>query len=129
MSVQAHSTGGDVLPTLPMLKVDHAAPVAHVGPYRLTELLGVGATGRVWLGVNSNKGQKVAIKIICKSDLELDKELNEKVEREIAIMKLINHPHVLALFDVYESQHNLYVGVAQGEVSWIEKMVIGLGQM
>ena len=26
-----------------------------------------------------------------------------QVEREIAIMKLIDHPHVLGLYDVYES--------------------------
>jgi BR serine/threonine kinase len=50
----------------------------------------------------------VAVKIISKTELAIDKDLNEKVEREIAIMKLINHPHVLALHDVYESRHNLY---------------------
>ena len=30
-----------------------------------------------------------------------------KVEREIAIMKLIEHPHVLGLCDVYENQKYL----------------------
>ncbi|VDI22346.1 BR serine/threonine kinase [Mytilus galloprovincialis] len=31
------------------------------------------------------------------------------VEREIAIMKLIEHPHVLGLFDVYENKKYLYL--------------------
>lgn len=65
--------------------------------------------GRVWLGVHEADDRKVAVKIISKTELAIDKDLNEKVEREIATMKLINHPHVLALHDVYESRHNLYV--------------------
>ena len=32
-----------------------------------------------------------------------------QVEREIAIMKLIEHPHVLGLYDVYENKRYLYV--------------------
>lgn len=32
-----------------------------------------------------------------------------QVEREIAIMKLIDHPHVLGLYDVYESKKHLWV--------------------
>ncbi|XP_077864252.1 serine/threonine-protein kinase BRSK2-like [Saccoglossus kowalevskii] len=32
-----------------------------------------------------------------------------KVEREIAIMKLIEHPHVLGLYDVYENRKHLYL--------------------
>ena len=31
----------------------------------------------------------------------------KKVEREITIMKLIEHPHVLRLFDVYENKKYL----------------------
>jgi len=30
-----------------------------------------------------------------------------QVEREIAIMKLIDHPHVLGLYDVYENNTHL----------------------
>jgi len=30
-----------------------------------------------------------------------------QVEREIAIMKLIEHPHVLGLYDVYENKKYL----------------------
>jgi len=30
-----------------------------------------------------------------------------QVEREIAIMKLIEHPHVLGLYDIYENKKYL----------------------
>lgn len=32
----------------------------------------------------------------------------KKVEREIAVMKALDHPHVLHLIDVYESSEFLY---------------------
>lgn len=31
------------------------------------------------------------------------------IEREIVIMKLIDHPNVLSLYDVWETDHDLYV--------------------
>lgn len=39
--------------------------------------------------------------------------LNFQVEREIAIMKLIEHPHVLGLYDVYENKKYLWVFLLQ----------------
>ncbi len=53
------------------------------------------------------QGKKVAIKIINKE--KLSESVLTKVEREIAIMKLIEHPHVLGLFDVYENKKYLWV--------------------
>lgn len=83
------------------------APVAYVGPYRLDKTLGKGQTGLVKLGVHCLTGRKVAIKIINRS--KLSESVLQKVEREIAIMKLIEHPHVLGLFDVYENKKFLYL--------------------
>jgi serine/threonine protein kinase len=43
-----------------------------------------------------------------KKDEKDDSEsLNRKLEREIAIMKLIQHPHIMALYDVYETADEL----------------------
>ena len=43
-------------------------------------------------------------------DPEKDENIvNKKLEREIAIMKLIQHPSIMALYDVYESPDELQV--------------------
>uniref|UniRef100_A0A6G1S7T7 non-specific serine/threonine protein kinase n=1 Tax=Aceria tosichella TaxID=561515 RepID=A0A6G1S7T7_9ACAR len=81
--------------------------IAYVGPYRLDKTLGKGQTGLVKLGIHCVSGQKVAIKIINRS--KLSESVLQKVEREIAIMKLIEHPHVLGLYDVYENKKFLYL--------------------
>lgn len=79
----------------------------YVGPYRLEKTLGKGQTGLVKLGVHCVQGKKVAIKIINRE--KLTKSVLMKVEREIAIMKLIDHPYVLGLMDVYENKKYLYL--------------------
>ncbi|XP_062298374.1 serine/threonine-protein kinase BRSK1-like [Scomber scombrus] len=79
----------------------------YVGPYRLEKTLGKGQTGLVKLGIHCITGQKVAIKIVNRE--KLSESVLMKVEREIAILKLIEHPHVLKLHDVYENNKYLYL--------------------
>ncbi|XP_063372352.1 serine/threonine-protein kinase BRSK2 [Cydia amplana] len=79
----------------------------YVGPFRLEKTLGKGQTGLVKLGVHCVTGKKVAVKIINRE--KLSESVLMKVEREIAIMKLIEHPHVLGLSDVYENKKYLYL--------------------
>uniref|UniRef100_A0A672PUK2 Serine/threonine-protein kinase BRSK2-like n=1 Tax=Sinocyclocheilus grahami TaxID=75366 RepID=A0A672PUK2_SINGR len=79
----------------------------YVGPYRLEKTLGKGQTGLVKLGIHCITGQKVALKIVNRE--KLSESVLMKVEREIAILKLIEHPHVLKLHDVYENNKYLYL--------------------
>ncbi|CAG7836204.1 unnamed protein product, partial [Allacma fusca] len=90
-----------------MQKDTHVDHLQYVGPYRLEKTLGKGQTGLVKLGVHCVTGKKVAIKIINRE--KLSESVLMKVEREIAIMKLIEHPHVLGLYDVYENKKYLYL--------------------
>ncbi|KAK2867497.1 hypothetical protein Q8A67_025614 [Cirrhinus molitorella] len=66
-----------------------------------------GPLGLVKLGVHCVTCQKVAIKIVNRE--KLSESVLMKVEREIAILKLIEHPHVLKLHDVYENKKYLYL--------------------
>ncbi|KAA3679202.1 BR serine/threonine kinase [Paragonimus westermani] len=61
----------------------------------------------VKMGVHCVTGKKVAVKIVNRE--KLSESVLQKVEREIAIMKLIEHPHVLGLYDVYENRRHLYL--------------------
>ncbi|CAH1786166.1 unnamed protein product [Owenia fusiformis] len=79
----------------------------YIGPYKLEKTLGKGQTGLVKLATHCITGRKVAIKIVNRE--KLSESVLMKVEREIAIMKLIEHPHVLGLYDVYENKKYLYL--------------------
>jgi serine/threonine protein kinase len=52
----------------------------------------------VKLGFHKDTGFKVAIKIMNKEVLSSRPSMRKKVEREIVVMKLLDHPNVLKLY-------------------------------
>ena len=81
----------------------------EIGNYVFCRTLGSGSTGKVKLAERKDDGTLVAIKIIKKSAFILKPDLEKKVHREIALMKLLNHPNLLKLIEVYESERHLYM--------------------
>ncbi|KAM9913977.1 hypothetical protein OXX69_001069 [Metschnikowia pulcherrima] len=90
-----------------------------IGPWKLGRTLGRGSTGRVRLAKNVHTGKLAAVKIVPKSNfkkLENPKYKNHDatrlpygIEREIIIMKLISHPNIMGLYDVWENKNDLYL--------------------
>lgn len=102
----------------------------HVGPWQLGKTLGKGATGRVRLAKHALTGQTAAIKIVSKksaalvqsaSMAQMDKDdtatpnpvglrtMPFGIEREVVIMKLIEHPNIIRLYDIWENRGELYL--------------------
>ena len=67
------------------------------------------SAGKVKLGFHRDSGFKVAIKIISKNALQSRPAMQQKLEREIAIMKFLDHPNVLRLYDVYDTPNYLFL--------------------
>jgi serine/threonine protein kinase len=65
-------------------------------------MLGKGAFGKVNLGLHKIVDSLVAIKSINKEYLEEERS-RKKVAKEVAILKKINHKHIVRLFETYES--------------------------
>ena len=102
---------------------------ALIGPWRLGKTLGKGATARVRLARHAYTGQEAAVKIVQKhsayiaqagSLAALDRadsrmpppadglrRMPVGIEREVAIMKLIQHPNILKLYDIWENRHEM----------------------
>jgi len=81
-----------------------------VGPFLLGETIGRGSIGRVKLAVHKETGFKVAIKIVDKEKInEVNPHLLQKIEREIVLMKLLNHRNILKLYEVYETSKYLFL--------------------
>jgi len=78
-----------------------------VGPFILGRTLGTGSTGKVKIGIHKETGFKVAVKILEQEYLNTQPLMRRKVEREIAVLRLMDHPHVLKLYDVYETSKYL----------------------
>jgi len=78
-----------------------------IGYYDLGLAVGEGNFAKVRLATHTLTGEKVAVKIIDKS--KLDKTTAKKLFREVRIMKLLNHPHIVRLYEVIDTPKELYL--------------------
>uniref|UniRef100_A0A8D1U3A6 non-specific serine/threonine protein kinase n=1 Tax=Sus scrofa TaxID=9823 RepID=A0A8D1U3A6_PIG len=79
----------------------------RVGFYEIEGTLGKGNFAVVKLGRHRITRTEVAIKIIDKS--QLDAVNLEKIYREVQIMKMLDHPHIIKLYQVMETKSMLYL--------------------
>lgn len=71
----------------------------------------------------------MAIKIINKSILTNKPSLRRKVEREIAVMKLINHKHIIRLFDVLQTKKYLFLIIEHVEGGELFDYIVNKGRL
>uniref|UniRef100_A0A8D0A0Q6 non-specific serine/threonine protein kinase n=1 Tax=Sander lucioperca TaxID=283035 RepID=A0A8D0A0Q6_SANLU len=79
----------------------------QVGFYEIICTLGKGNFAVVKLARHKVTKTQVAIKIIDKT--RLNPSNLEKIYREVQIMKLLNHPHIIKLYQVMETKDMLYI--------------------
>uniref|UniRef100_A0A672HWZ6 MAP/microtubule affinity-regulating kinase 3 n=1 Tax=Salarias fasciatus TaxID=181472 RepID=A0A672HWZ6_SALFA len=79
----------------------------HIGNYRLLKTIGKGNFAKVKLARHILTGREVAIKIIDKT--QLNPTSLQKLFREVRIMKTLNHPNIVQLFEVIETEKTLYL--------------------
>ncbi|XP_031521643.1 serine/threonine-protein kinase SIK1 isoform X2 [Papio anubis] len=79
----------------------------RVGFYDIERTLGKGNFAVVKLARHRVTKTQVAIKIIDKT--RLDSSNLEKIYREVQLMKLLNHPHIIKLYQVMETKDMLYI--------------------
>ncbi|CAI5464848.1 unnamed protein product [Closterium sp. Yama58-4] len=76
--------------------------------YRLGKTLGVGSFGKVKVAEHVLTGHKVAIKILNRRKIR-SMDMEEKVRREIKILRLFMHPHIIRLYEVIETPADIFV--------------------
>lgn len=101
----------------------------HIGPWQLGKTIGRGGCSRVRIVRHSGTGQYGAAKIISKATAERVRALSLAnliksaehdptlfpggkvipfgLEREICIMKLLDHPNIVRLYDIWENRNEL----------------------
>ena len=76
--------------------------------YSIKETIGKGTFSKVKLGINKSTGEKVAIKILEKRKIRTKTD-QARVERELQILKKINHINIVKIYQTKEDQNNIYI--------------------
>ncbi|GAB6027427.1 hypothetical protein CHUAL_001693 [Chamberlinius hualienensis] len=85
----------------------HTERLVRVGYYELERTIGKGNFAVVKLATHIITRSKVAIKMIDKTQLDVDNL--KKIFREIEIMKLLRHPYIVRLYQVMETDRMIYL--------------------
>lgn len=72
-----------------------------LGPYELSEALGVGGMGEVYRARDTRLGRDVAVKVLPQS-FACDADRLRRFEQEARTVATLNHPNIVAIFDVGE---------------------------
>ncbi|XP_044199535.1 serine/threonine-protein kinase MARK1 [Thunnus albacares] len=99
----------------------------HVGNYRLLKTIGKGNFAKVKLARHTLTGREVAIKIIDKT--QLNPTSLQKLFREVSVMKILNHPNIVKLFEVIETEKTLYLVMEYASGGEVFDYLVAHGRM
>ncbi|KAM9195472.1 serine/threonine-protein kinase MARK1 isoform 8-T8 [Mergus octosetaceus] len=99
----------------------------HIGNYRLLKTIGKGNFAKVKLARHVLTGREVAVKIIDKT--QLNPTSLQKLFREVRIMKILNHPNIVKLFEVIETEKTLYLVMEYASGGEVFDYLVAHGRM
>ncbi|KAL8572558.1 hypothetical protein ACOMHN_040462 [Nucella lapillus] len=99
----------------------------HIGKYRLIKTIGKGNFAKVKLAKHVPTGKEVAIKIIDKT--QLNPSSLQKLFREVRIMKLLDHPNIVKIFEVIETEKTLYLVMEYASGGEVFDYLVAHGRM
>ena len=91
-----------------LTKVMSLASGTQIGPYKVLSLLGAGGMGEVYRALDGRLGREVAIKVLP-PEFANDPERIHRFELEARAAGVLNHPNILAIFDVGAHQRSAFV--------------------
>ncbi|KAH7906608.1 kinase-like domain-containing protein [Hygrophoropsis aurantiaca] len=112
----------------------------YIGQWIIGECVGKGASGRVRIAKHRRTGELAAVKILplqpimnSRASLATQQAKSEKqrlgIDREIIMMKLMNHPNILRIYDVFEGDKELYLVLEYVEGGELFDFLVNRGRL
>lgn len=83
-------------------------PLKRVEKYQLIKTLGRGTFSKVKYAIDTTTNKPYAIKIVDRKMIKKE-NMEAQLKREIAIMKILKHDHVVELREVLQSSKHIYI--------------------
>jgi hypothetical protein len=79
---------------------------AHLGPFEIVDLLGVGGMGEVYRATDTNLKRQVAIKVLP-TTVAADSDQLARFQREAEVLAALNHPNIAHIFGLEKTDGTL----------------------
>ena len=80
-----------------------------IGDYLLNEEIGSGGFAKVVQAIHIPTGEKVAVKIMDKEQIFSEPLNLSRIQREIAILKIVRHTNIIKLYELMETPDKIYI--------------------
>src|SRR3990167_2782448 len=97
----------------------------RVGQYQIGELIGKGAMGFVYKGLDLTRGNIVALKQILRTHLKA--EQLQTIHSEIELLKKLNHEHIVKYVDFISTESHLNIILEYVEIGSFDRIIKSLG--
>ena len=77
--------------------------------YKIGKVLGKGAYGKVHLGLHKLANMFVAMKSMSKVRLKEGKNNKQKVDNEVFLLNMIDHPGIVQLYEIFETDTHFLI--------------------
>ena len=101
---------------------------SKLGNYLISKTIGEGTFGKVRLGIHLLTKEKVAVKILEKDKIKEVADV-ERVSREIFILKIIQHPNIIQLYEIIETPKNLFFIMEHWEKGELFDYIVAKGKL
>ncbi|CAK68809.1 unnamed protein product (macronuclear) [Paramecium tetraurelia] len=79
--------------------------------FRVYKKIGKGNFASVYMAQNIENEKNMAIKVFSKQVAYAEEQGKKAILNELQIMRQLNHTHIMQMYEVYETQNSLYVGL------------------
>lgn len=92
----------------------------RIGPYRIVRTIAAGGMATVFLAVRDDFSKPMALKLLRREVLSQARVSLTMFLREARLSARLNHPNIVQVFDVNESEGNLYIVMEylEGQALW-----------
>lgn len=111
--------------------------IRKIGPFEIERQIGVGGMGLVYSAIYPKNGKRVAVKILSPG-LMTEPKLLKRFEREIEILKRLNHPNIVKYYGGGSEENQRYYAMEfidggslqqvlkdRGRLSWDKALHVG----
>ena len=96
---------------------------AHLGPYEIEALLGMGGMGEVYRARDPRLGRSVAIKILP-AEFSADNDRLRRFEREARSASALNHPNIVTIYDLGQHGATHYIAMELIEGKTLRELLL-----